>query len=712
MVTIDFGASLRRLCAGLFGDTEEVELDRSPLAPLTASRQRVALVGLVLCGWALFVFLRLFDLQVLTHERYAKLGESQQEKLWPLEAPRGAILDRNGHYLAISSPSQLAVVDPARIPNKEIAAALLARILNLDAAKLQLDLEAAATSKRHHGYFVVDPHVSDDKADTLRRMKLDWLEIREGSLRTYPNGQLAAHVVGNVDSEGKGAAGIELKLNKELAGTPGIMRVKIDVKQRPYESEIAKAPVVGKNLGLTIDSELQQVAEEALKAAVTVNHAVHGSLVAMDPKTGEVLALANYPTYDPNERLHAGEVPRGRQNLAVVAPFEPGSVFKVITLSAALETTKLRPETIINCGNGSITLFGRVVHDHKPYPALSMEDVLAKSSNIGAIRIGMQVGSKNLYDYIRRFGFGRRTGIELPAEAPGMVRPLERWQPTSIGSVPMGHEISVTSVQLARAGSVIANGGFLVHPHVIAWKQEPNGKKETMKYPAGVQVLKPETVMTMRMMMHRVTMPGGTGHALHIAGYTLAGKTGTAQIFDFAHRVYTHKYNASFLGFAPMENPAVVMVVTVTGTTGEAGYGGSAAGPAFQTVMATALRLMGIQRDVPQEIEEQELLVQQKTKAKDKEINDLPLSELSNPLTEEDLREASGYSEAEAQGDAVSSELKVPSFLGKTVKSVMQEAAEIGIEVDMFGDGLARAQNPAPGAALIPGEHIVVRFAR
>ncbi len=691
-----------------------MEIDRPPSAPLTKSTQRILNTGLILCGWAFIILLRLFDLQVFAHDEYVKLGESQQEKLEVTDAPRGAILDRHGNYLAISSPSQFAVVNPQRIPNKEIAGALLARILGLDATKLQADLEAAAASKRHHGYFVVDPRVSNEKAETLRGMKLDWLEIRQGSLRSYPNGQLAAHVIGNVGADGRGAAGVELKLDKELAGKPGLTRVKIDVKQRAYAAEIERGPVIGKNIGLTIDSELQQMAEEALKAAVIGNHAAHGSLVAMDPKTGEILALANYPTYDPNERLHFGEPAHGREDLAVVAPFEPGSVFKVITLSAALETTNLRPGTIINCGNGTITIFGRVVHDHKSYPALSMEDVLAKSSNIGAIRIGMTVGSKNLCDYIRRFGFGRRTGIELPAEAPGMVRPLRRWQPTSIGSVPMGHEISVTSVQLAQAGSVIANGGFLVHPHVVAWKQAPAQSKEAIKLPAPARVLNPENVMTMRMMMHRVMMPGGTGHALHIAGYTLAGKTGTAQIYDFAHHVYTHKYNASFLGFAPIENPAVVIVVTVTGTTGVAGWGATAAGPAFQSVMAAALRLMGIQRDVPEEMEAQELIAEkEKGKSKEKEIDDLPLAELSNPPTEEDLKEAMGNSESDAGvSQAASSGLTVPSFIGETVKNVIQEAAENGIEVDMFGEGLAREQNPVAGAVLNPGEHIRVRFAQ
>ena len=250
-------------------------------------------------------------------------------------------------------------------------------------------------------------------------------------------------------------------------------------------------------------------------------------------------------------------------------------------------------------------MFNRVIHDTHRHGVLSMEDVLALSSNIGAIKIGMQVGNENLYGYIRRLGFGQRTGIELPGEAPGILRPLRRWQPTSIGSVPMGHEIGVTSLQLAQMGSVIANGGYLVPPHIVAWEQAPGGPRLAVKHAQPVQVLKPETVMTMRMMMRRViTEPHGTGHHIHVIGYSLAGKTGTAQIYDYEHKVYTHRYNASFLGFAPATNPSVVIVVTVSGTTGQAGYGGSAAGPVFVKLMSAAMNRLGVVRDVPEEVEE------------------------------------------------------------------------------------------------------------
>lgn len=689
-------------------------MESRPLEPVSQSVERALIIGLILLGWALILVFRLFDLQVLAHDNLVQRARRQQEKVELVDAPRGSIFDRNGNLLAISSPSHFVVVDPKRIPDKATTAALLAGVLSIDAKRLDAALETAAASKRHNGYLVVDQHVTEDQAATLRDMKLEWLEIRDGSVRSYPNNDVAAHVIGNLNAEGQGVAGVELKLNKELRGTPGEIRVERDGKANSYSSEVVKEAVPGKDVGLTIDRELQYVAKQTLRDAVVKNHADHGSLVAMNPNTGEILALENYPTYDLNEHLLPGEQPRGREDLAVVAPFEPGSVFKVVTVSAALETTGLRPDSIINCGNGSIKIFSRVVHDHKSYSVLPMRDVLAYSSNVGAIRIGMQVGYKNLYEYIRRFGFGSRTGVQLPAEAPGLLRPLKRWQPTTIGSIPMGHELAVTSVQLAQAGSVIANGGFLVHPTIIAWERSHDGVKQTIERPAPPRVLKPNTVKLMRSMMRSVvTEEGGTGHHIHVPGYAFAGKTGTAQIYDYAHRIYTHRYNASFIGFAPLESPSVLVVVTISGTTGIAGYGGQAAGPVFENVMQTAMQRLGIARDQPQDIDE--LMAKEKAAAKDeknkpKDTDDVTLAQL-NPPTAEEMEQASGNTGNE-QLVADSDAAKVPNFVGKTVQDVMQEATATGVEVDLFGDGMARAQSPVAGAVLLPGEHISVRFAR
>jgi cell division protein FtsI (penicillin-binding protein 3) len=685
-------------------------------APLTKSQERALIVGLILLAWALIVIFRLFTLQVWAHDDYVRLAHRQQENLEPVLAQRGSIYDRNGSLLAISLSSHILAVNPKRIPNKEIAAQLIARILNMNAARLQSSFETAAKSRHHGGFFIVDTQVSDEEAASFKAMHLDWLEVRDGSVRSYPAGAVAAHVVGNVNGLGVGVAGVERKLNQELAGTPGSMRVERDAKQDSYNTEIVKAPVKGQNIGLTIDREIQYVAQQALRQAVLENHADHASLVAINPKTGEIIALENYPTYDPNEHLLPGEKPKGREDLAVVAPFEPGSVFKVVTVSAALETTRLTPDSPIDCGNGVLRMYSRVIHDSHPHGTLSVADVLAKSSNIGAIRIGMQVGNENLYNYIRRFGFGTRTGIELPAEAPGLVRPLKRWQPTTIGSVPMGHEVSVTSLQLAQMGSAIANGGYLVHPHVVAWRQTPDGDRQFVPHPAPVQILRPKTVELMRAMMHRVLMPGGTASQLHVAGYAVAGKTGTAQIYDHEHKVYTHKYNASFMGFAPLSDPTILVVVTVSGTTGEAGFGGHAAGPVFEKVMQTALQRFGVTRDVPEDIEallekdrEQAL---KDAKANGTEQDDVTMAEADGPLSDDELKEAQGESVSGATSDSDPDAPKVPNFVGKTVKDVMTEAAADGLDVDLSGSGLARLQTPQPGAALLPGEHIHVRFAR
>ena len=366
--------------------------------------ERALIIGLILLGWAVILVFRLFDLQVLAHDNLVRRARRQQEKLEPVAAHRGSIFDRNGNLLAISSPSHIAVVNPRRIPDKAIAASLLASVLSIDAERLASSLEVAARSKRHSGYFIVEQHVSEEQAATLRAMNLEWLEIRDGSVRSYPNNDVAAHVIGNLNGDSQGVAGVELKLNKDLAGVPGSVRMERDGKENSYAAEVVEAATPGKDVGLTIDRELQYVAKAALKDAVVKNHAEHGSLIAMDPRTGEILALENYPTYDPNEHLLPGEKPKGREDLAVVAPFEPGSVFKVITLSAALETTALTPDSVINCGNGTMKMFTRVIHDHKPYSALSMTNVLAFSSNIGAIRIGMQVGqqkSVRLHSQIR-----------------------------------------------------------------------------------------------------------------------------------------------------------------------------------------------------------------------------------------------------------------------------------------------------------------------
>jgi cell division protein FtsI (penicillin-binding protein 3) len=390
----------------------------------------------------------------------------------------------------------------------------------------------------------------------------------------------------------------------------------------------------------------------------------------------------------------------------------------VITLSSALETTHLRPESMINCGNGSINLFGRIIHDHSSYSSLSMADVLARSSNIGAINIGLQVGDKNLYTYIRRFGFGRKTGVPLPGESSGMVRPLRVWSKSSIGSVAMGHEIAVTSLQLAQACAVIASGGWLFKPRLL------------MDAPkvAPVRVLRPETAITMRSLMEGVVIkPYGTGHKYaRLLGYTSAGKTGTAQIYDFRLREYTHTYNASFMGFAPVTNPRIVIVVTISGTEGTFGYGGPTSGPVFREVAAAGLRVMDVPKDLPEmlpseggdQADEDDVaiadlgssipppLVQANDAAA---TDDRPVASAQNALDQRVLLSANVRNRNPLQDLAGP---RVPNFQGKTVRNVIQQAAALGIPVEFTGSGVARAQAPEPGMILPTGSSVRVQFGR
>jgi len=662
--------------------------------------------------WAALIAARLIQLQVVQHSQYAQLARDQQQKLEQIKAPRAAILDRYGQRLAMSLPVESVCVDPLRVPDAVVAADILANVLNLESGDLLAKLKAAAQSRR--GFLWVKRKITREEAKRLRDLNLEWIEFRTETQRYYPNRSLAAHVIGSVDFEEDGNGGVEQSLNQELQGHVGELLVTEDVQKRGFASSIQRQPQPGQDVRLTIDSRIQSVAEQELAKMVAQHHAKSGSLVAMDPRSGDILAMANFPTFDPNDPPKPGDM-AARENLAVSAPFEPGSVYKVITLSSALETTSLRPESMINCGNGSINLFGRIIHDHKSYAALSMADVLARSSNIGAINIGLQVGEKNLYEYVRKFGFGKKTGLPLPGESSGMVRPLRRWEKTSLGSVAMGHEIGVTALQLAQACAVIASGGFLVKPRL----------RTDAPLAQPVRVLRPETAITMRGMMEGVVLkPYGTGHKYaRLLGYTSAGKTGTAQIYDYKLRQYTHMYNASFMGFAPVTNPRIVIVVTINGTEGLAGYGGPTSAPVFREVAAAGLRVMDVPKDLPEmlpseggdEADENDVAIAgvgssippPLVQASDAvATDDRPVVSANNALDQRGLLARNGDFQQDLAGPLV------PDFQGKSVRGVIQQAAALGIPVEFTGSGVARAQAPGPGVILPSGSWVRVQFGR
>jgi cell division protein FtsI (penicillin-binding protein 3) len=680
----------------------------------TLAIKRVHMLARLAFVWAVLIVARLIQLQIVHHGEYKRLAEQQQQRVVEVQAPRGMILDRHGARLAMSLPVESVCIDPLRVRDVAVASDILSKILDLDAGDLLVRMKSAVDNRR--GFLWVKRKITPEEAQRLRDLKLDWIEFRTETQRHYPNKSLAAHVIGGVDFEENGNGGIEQSLNEQLRGHAGELVLTADVQKRGFQSRMETEPQPGQDIHLTIDSSIQFVAEKELQKMVEFHHAKSGSVVAMDPRNGDIVAYANYPTYDPNVRPK-GQDMAAREDLAVAAPFEPGSVFKVITLSAALETTGLRPESMINCGGGQITLFGRTIHDHSRYGSLSMEDVLARSSNIGAINIGLTVGQAKLYEYIRRFGFGKRTGVPLPGESAGMVRPLNHWQRSSIGSVAMGHEIGVTALQLAQACSVIASGGFRMRPRL------------TLDTPVAepVRVMRPEMAITMRRMMEGVVIkPYGTGHRYaRIVGYTSAGKTGTAQIFDNRTHTYTHLYNASFMGFAPVTNPAIVVVVTINGTTGLAGYGGPVSAPVFREVAAAALRIKDVPKDLPEMLPSED---GDQADENDVAIADLgssnppPLVQAGDAVAVVDPPPASAN---RAQDQRIFSNgrqeelsfvgngaTRVPNFQGKSVRDVIQESAALGIPIEFTGSGIARAQMPEPGAALPTGRPVRVEFGR
>ncbi|MEX2263475.1 MAG: penicillin-binding protein [Bryobacteraceae bacterium] len=649
--------------------------------------------------WAILICAKLIYLQILRHDEYARMARHQQERLIEIPAPRGTIFDRNGEPLAMSVPMDSVFVNPLLLSDPAVAADILSPILSLDADQLREKLRSAVRNRR--GFLWIKRKISPLESERLRSLRLEWIEFESESQRHYPKGLVASHVVGTVDHRESGTVGVEKSFESELRGRQGAARMLTDVKRRGIESQLSAEPLAGKSITLSIDERIQFVAERELVLAAKANRCPTGSLVVMNPHTGEILAMANYPRYDPGHPpTGAGEL-AARQNSAVSAPFEPGSVFKVITLAAALETTSLRPDTLINCGNGAMKFFGRVVHEAKRgFGTITMAQVLEKSSNIGAIQIGMRVGEKRLHNYVRRFGFGEESGIPLPAESSGMFRRLDGWGKTSIASVSMGHEISTTSVQLARACSVIANGGLLVKPRLVLKRQRPGefaAREEQVEPP--VRILKPETAFTMRQMMEGVVLRG-TGRNARLEGYSSAGKTGSAQIFDFENRRYTSFYNASFMGFAPVTNPAIVVVVTLNGSRE---FGGKVAGPVFHAVASEALRVLDVPKDLPEDVPEEKGKTPQAPA--DLEVEDLSIAELSpeGPLIEEENQVA--------EVPETKPGPKAPNFHGKSMRAVVEEAAALGVPVLLDGTGIAREQVPPPGAALEPGQRVRVQFA-
>src|SRR5271165_3336599 len=536
------------------------------------------LAGLALL-WISGVFSRLAYLQLVRHSEYTARAFRQQRRTLEITPKRGAIYDRNMHPLAMSVPVESAFAVPSEIKDVDMATRLLSGVLGAQQDVLREKLESGAT------FVWIQRKLPAEKVQAISALNLKGIYFQEENQRFYPKRDMASHVLGFVDVDDKGLGGIEHEYDALIRSKGEKIMVMSDAKKRWFDGGEAQADR-GVNIVLTIDEKIQYIAERELAAAIDKFHAPAGTVIVQDPNTGAILALANWPKFNPNAPLEV--TADSRTDRAISDIYEPGSTFKLITLAAAFDQNLIRAEDVFDCENGQIRVAGHLIHDHKKYGMLTVADILANSSDVGAIKIALRLGSPQFYDYIHAFGFGNPTGVDLPGESRGLVYSLKHWGAFSIASVSMGQEVGVTPLQMVNAVSAIANGGLLYRPHVVRALRTAAGNIIPENEPDPRRVVRETTAATMRSMLEGVVLDG-TGKLARLDGYTAAGKTGTAQKIDPATGRYsTRDYIASFVGFAPVNSPALTVLVVLDSPEG-GHMGGTVAGPVFRQVAQQTL---------------------------------------------------------------------------------------------------------------------------
>jgi cell division protein FtsI/penicillin-binding protein 2 len=644
-----------------------------------ATDKRIIIIQALLVLWVLAIGYKLIKLQVSDHTRLRARAESQQQAEIELSPVRGIVYDRNGNELARSVEAKSLYASPAEIIDPDGTANKLARILDIDRDALYKRL-----TNTGQVLVAVKRKLSEKEIPQVEALQLPGFRFINEMKRHYVTGPTAAHVLGFVDMEDRGQGGLEQVYDKLIRGQGGRLLLDVDALKKSYDHSIEES-IPGANVTLTIDATIQRYAEQALEDAIHKHNARAGTIVIVKPSTGEILAMANFPTFDPNKVSDSTEIER--RNRAVETSFEPGSIFKMITYSAALEEHLITPESKIDCGGGEIRIADRVIHDH-PYGVLTAAQALAKSSNVAAIKLGMRLGNERFARYIEQFGFGRRTGIELPAEARGLFRPASEWAPTTIGSIPMGHEIGVTAVQAVAAYACIANGGEYIKPHIISRITSSSGDVLEEYREEKHQVVSEQTASTIRKMLEGVVMQG-TGKAAQMGGYRAAGKTGTAQKVDEKTKRYSQtKYIASFAGFAPVDNPEVACIVSIDEPVG-AHHGGDVAAPVFARVVADTLRTLGVQP----EGDPQSLI------ASDTQVYNV--AELVNDnIAARNDRDVAEDSQKDDDASKRNGSVVMPDLQGMSIREAVSLCATRGLKIKTSGEGVVAMQNPSPGTLI------------
>lgn len=713
-------------------------------------RRLYLLVGM-LCFWVLAIAARLVQLQILDYGEFAQRAQRQQQRTIEVAPKRGAIYDRNGQELAMSVRVDSVFAVPSEIPDQATAATLLANVLGADPDDILTRLKSS------RAFCWIARKLDAPTSERIRALNLRGIYFQKESKRFYPNRELAAQALGYVGLDDEGLGGIERSYDTELRGAPGKMLISLDARRRWF-GRVEREPEPGESLVLTLDEKIQYIAERELEAAMAQTHAEAGTVIVQNPHTGEILALASRPTFNPNTFQKAPQA--ALKNRAVSDVYEPGSTFKIVTLAAALEEKLAQPDEVIDCQMGSITVSGVRIRDHKPFGMLTVPQILIYSSDVGAIKLGLRLGEERFDRYIRAFGFGSQTGVELPGETRGLTRPVSRWSKVSIGAISMGQEIGVTPVQLVSMVSTIANDGVRMPPRLVVEATAPGTPLQNVAFHPGDgrRVISPLTAAEMKKAMQRVVLEG-TGRRAILDGYTVGGKTGTAQKIDPATRTYSRwKHVASFAGFAPINNPAVTVAVILDSPVGPH-EGGQVAAPVFQRVAQQVLAYLNVPHDVePRSLRNRELL-QAAAHVDDAEIADSapdrlgfdlpqgeeppapeaqaaaappaasagadPVAKLTAPQAK--LLPAAVHSTQPAppplQASAtppvngtvvvdVEGGVVVPSLIGKPLREAIELAQESGIELEVIGSGVARAQVPPPGTRIPAGSRVAVRFAR
>jgi cell division protein FtsI (penicillin-binding protein 3) len=671
---------------------------------------RLLIVACLASFWLSCVFGRLGYLQLFRHSEYMARAQRQQQRVIEITPKRGAIFDRNMHPLAMSIPVDSAFAVPSELGDQQLAARLLSGVLGIPSDVLGTRFESS------HSFVWIARKLPPDKKEAVEALNLKGVYFQKENQRIYPKRDLASHVLGFVDLDEKGLGGIEYELDGQIRGKSEKIIVMADARQRWFDGgEARREP--GASVVLALDEKIQYIAERELAAAIVKTHAMAGTVVVMNPNTGEILALANWPKFNPNA---ANEAPaEARMNRAVAALYEPGSTFKLITLAAAFDQGITRPGEVFDCENGAVYVAGHRIRDHKSFGLLSVSDILAQSSDVGAIKIALRLGAPKFYDYIRAFGFGQLTGVDMPGESKGLLRRLENWSAISIGSISMGQEVGVTPIQLISAVSAIANGGVLYKPHVVAELRHGDHKltkEAAVTLPEPKRVIRPETAATLRRLMEGVVLTG-TGKLARLDGWTAAGKTGSAQKIDPTTGRYSHtQLIASFTGFAPISNPAVTILVSLDSPVGQH-EGGQVAAPVFKRIAEQVLPYLDVPRDVPIGPRLLQAAYRNRDISDSSILEDFTPTDFSTqpdqpPTKPAATNSSEGASHAPEMTVAVDEggDVPVPDFSGKTMREVTEMCLKLGLEPVLVGSRLATNQAPAAGTKVRRGAKITVQF--